>query len=42
MRFVDSEVQKNRKRIIMSTVKAQDYLDGSFMSLNTRQVPRVL
>ena len=42
MRFIDPDVQKNRKRIIMEMVKAQDCLGGVFMSSNTGQVPRVL
>ena len=42
MRLVCPDVQKGRKRIVMNMLEVQGYLDGSFMSTNSRQVPRVL
>ena len=42
MRLVCPDVPKGRKRIVMNMLKAQGYLDGLFMSPNTRQVLRVL
>jgi hypothetical protein len=42
MRLVGTDIQTDRTRIIMTMVEVHGYLDGLFMSSNTRQVPRVL